>query len=169
MDVSIKVSFFVDQDLEVGSKHSWCIQGFESELLFWWPIVFGNDIKYKSQNQKKCRVNTFDSARVEVEVREFLFTSLFDDDAWNEVPWDDEENIDSDESSDHKFWESMKYNNNKYCYSSQTVNVRPVRNRWVSLFRLFLLLNYLVFNSKLILSILNLLRILILMDLRHLF
>jgi len=44
-----------------------------------------------------------------------MFLGLFDDDSWDEVPWYDKEDVDSDETSWHEERPSVKNNNNADC------------------------------------------------------
>ena len=113
VNVRVEVPFLMNQDLEVGSKYCRSVQCLQCELQFWWSVIFWDKVKHESQDQEQCRVNTFDPTTVEIDVWEFLFAGLFDDDAWNEVPWYDEKDIDSYEAACHKFRKSMKDNNSQ--------------------------------------------------------
>ena len=70
--------------------------------------MFRINVQNENQNKEESRVNSFDSARVEVDVREPLLLGLFDDDLRDKVPWYDEEYIDTYESSNHEFREGME-------------------------------------------------------------
>ena len=138
----VKVICFSSQNLNVGCKQSRCYHGFWNNFEWFFGQLLNSNDQHKYQNSNQCRVNSFDSSTVKISVRKLVFESLFDNDARNQVPWNDEKYINTNESAWHEKWPSMKKNNDANSDSSQTINVSSIMNYmfWLSLFFLLFLI-----------------------------
>ncbi len=126
--IRVEVTLFICENFNVGSEDCWGGHSFCSHDQYSLLINFDGQAQYECQDEKQSGANAFDSLTVKIYVWKFIVFGLFDDDSWNQVPRNDEEDVNSDESSSrHEVGESMRNKNSRNGDRPQTIDVWSIR------------------------------------------
>lgn len=129
-DISVKVGFFMEKDLNVGAKYERGIDSIETEPS---QVVLENvadKIQGEGQGENEDWVDALDSAGVKVDEGEFVVLDLPDHDSCDEIPWYDEKYVHSDEPSWDCLGKCVVNQDRNYGNSSQTINFWSIGMSW---------------------------------------
>ncbi len=148
MNVRIKVTLFIHQNLKVGAKKNRCNKRI---VIFHLEKCFGHfiqHVKCKNHDQYKSWVNALDSSLVKIFVSKCLLIYFLYNNAWYEESWDHKEDINPNEASRYCLRKCMKNDHQGDGNCPKAINIGPVLKFIMSDVKMLFLLKNLYLNVK---------------------